>query len=43
MFTGDVHWINMESGAEESHTLCHSSGITSIVPSQVCFVFSSYI
>ncbi|KIH61153.1 hypothetical protein ANCDUO_08582 [Ancylostoma duodenale] len=34
MFTGEVHWINMESGAEESHTMCHSSGITSIVPSR---------
>ncbi|RCN53505.1 LisH protein [Ancylostoma caninum] len=34
MFTGEVHWINMESGAEESHTMCHSSGITSIVPSK---------
>ncbi|WKY05016.1 hypothetical protein Q1695_005767 [Nippostrongylus brasiliensis] len=33
-FTGEVHWLNMESGAEESHTVCHSSGITSIVPSK---------
>ncbi|KAK6019582.1 LisH [Ostertagia ostertagi] len=32
-FTGEVHWLNMETGAEESHTVCHSSGITSIVPS----------
>ncbi|PIO52690.1 hypothetical protein TELCIR_26003 [Teladorsagia circumcincta] len=34
-FTGEVHWLNMETGAEESHTVCHSSGITSIVPSNV--------
>ncbi|KHJ95098.1 LisH protein [Oesophagostomum dentatum] len=34
MFTGDVHWINMDTGVEESHTMCHSSGITSIVPSK---------
>ncbi|KAK6059694.1 LisH, partial [Cooperia oncophora] len=33
-FTGEVHWLNMETGAEESHTVCHSSGITSIVPSK---------
>ncbi|KAK5970343.1 LisH domain-containing protein [Trichostrongylus colubriformis] len=32
-FTGEVHWLNLETGAEESHTVCHSSGITSIVPS----------
>ncbi|XGW32162.1 hypothetical protein V3C99_010381 [Haemonchus contortus] len=32
-FTGEVHWLNIETGAEESHTVCHSSGITSIVPS----------
>ncbi|VDO87390.1 unnamed protein product [Heligmosomoides polygyrus] len=33
-FAGEVHWLNMESGAEESHTVCHSSGITSIIPSK---------
>ncbi|KJH52125.1 hypothetical protein DICVIV_01711 [Dictyocaulus viviparus] len=33
-FSGEVHWLNIESGAIESHTLCHSSGITSIVPSK---------
>ncbi|VDM58361.1 unnamed protein product [Angiostrongylus costaricensis] len=33
-FSGEVHWLNMETGAIESHTVCHSSGITSIVPSK---------
>lgn len=33
-FSGEVHWVNMETGAIESHTVCHSSGITSIVPSK---------
>ncbi|KAJ1355505.1 hypothetical protein KIN20_012945 [Parelaphostrongylus tenuis] len=33
-FSGEVHWVNMETGAIESQTVCHSSGITSIVPSK---------
>ncbi|ULT93812.1 hypothetical protein L3Y34_003367 [Caenorhabditis briggsae] len=32
-FTGELHWLNAESGADESHTNCHGSAITNIQPS----------
>ncbi|CAJ0928750.1 unnamed protein product, partial [Mesorhabditis belari] len=34
MYTGEVHWLNVESTQEESHTNCHHSAITHIEPSQ---------
>ncbi|CAI5448478.1 unnamed protein product [Caenorhabditis angaria] len=34
LFSGDVHWINIESGADESVTNCHNSSITHIEPSE---------
>lgn len=30
MFSGDVFWINVETGNEDSHTVCHPSGVTAI-------------
>lgn len=33
-FNGEVHWINVETGADDGHTNCHGSAITQLNPSK---------
>lgn len=33
-FNGELHWMNLDSGGDESHTNCHGSAITNICQSQ---------
>ncbi|PAV92152.1 hypothetical protein WR25_05321 isoform B [Diploscapter pachys] len=34
LFTGEVHWMNVETMVDEASTNCHNSSITSIIPSK---------
>lgn len=34
LFSGEVHWINSDTGADDGHTNCHGSALTNIQPSK---------
>lgn len=33
-FNGELHWLNLDSGGDESHTNCHGSAITNVCQSK---------